>query len=906
MLARNNVRRHMPFLSLLTMLVALVALLPGREVSAQQGIQQTLDNDQREFARGSFFRTSLGPDRDTNDTNDLNGAVQLAPVGFLQLWQTVQGGGLPEPLAGAGTAVIGRRLFVVGGSRSTGGPTAANSGFTYWANINQRTGGYQPHGITDGDGRFFGNENWLRSQLPAVQMIPECPAFQISERTRASVVALQTGADTGFLYVIGGSLIDSQQDCNTDNLTTGVVQVGVVNGDTITWRSQESLRSPNRVSGGTFDTAGTGIDSRVLGIESAAAVLVPVASNRAFLYVIGGIAAYNPTASPGASVRNMINRAVFYTQVNADGTFSAPPSVPGSNQIAPGSPWARSLQDVPLQGGATGLYEHTAALATTVVGGTREYAIVVAGGKQNLGGDQINEFVFRGRVDPTSGVVTWSDRPNLANEQVTLEGDRRYGLTSVAYNNKLYMIGGRGTSSATVSGKVQTAVHDDQLELLRIPNATQYFIGNAGPNVLPEPRYNAAAALMDALPPADNPTGNDILGSAWAFVVGGNTAAGVPSDSLFRGRLGGLDEVIEGNRTNEGWFYSNVFPVTIAVDGVQNDSRVLSVSWFAEVSRQVNPNADIRFQFRKVNGANPNCPDESVFRETDRWYDLDGDSGSDFFSRDSGENKVQLRDIFGSEDFIATCFQYRVRFLQNGLSGEVAAQPAPGGAGQTPRLFRVTIEKILPTDTPDIRLRAFAAETGVGGALSSFNVEIMNLNTRGINNTLAANTQDNGTFWVTLCTRRTELAQAPPVLDASSIPAMPVEDGQIPDCVVAFYGVLKYQMTPGARMMLQSGTDPTGNPQRWIRVRDDQGQLIRNSDGSIGTPIADVRELFSQPGNYAAAVLLDMWNYVDEGAAGEANNRGEEPNARPTADQPWVVNFSVRSQSQVNLPLVRR
>ncbi len=902
MLARNNVRRHIPFVSLLTMFVALVTLLPGHNVRAQQGVPQTLDNEQREFARGSFFRTSLGPDRDTSDPNDLNGAVQLAPVGFLQPWQTVQGGGLPEPLAGAGAAVIGRRLFVVGGSRGTGAGGATNSGFAYWANINQITGGYQPHGITDG--RFFGNENWLRSELPAVQMIPECQDFTIRERTRASVVALQTGADTGYLYVIGGSLIDSERNCNFENLTTGVVQVGVVNGDTITWRSQPSLPSPNRVPSGTFDTAGTGIDSRVLGVEGAAAVLVPVASNRAFLYVIGGISAYNPTESPSFGVRNMINRAVFYTQVNADGTFSAPPSVPGSNQIAPGSPWARSLQDVPLEGGAIGLYDHTAALATTTVGGTPEYAIIVAGGKQNVAGDQVNEFVFRGRVNPTNGVVSWSDRPNPANEQVTLEGDKRFGLTSVAYNNKLYMIGGRGTSSTTVSGKVQTAVHDDQLELLRVPGATQYFIGNAGPDVLPAPRYNAGAALMDALPPADNPTGNDTLGSAWAFVVGGNTPADVPSDSLYRGRLGGLDEVIEGNRTNEGWFYSNVFPVTITADGVQNDSRVLSVSWFADVSRQVNTNADIRFQFRKVNGANPNCPNESVFRATDRWYDLDGDSGSDFFSRASGENKVRLSDVFGGEDFIATCFQYRVRFLQNGLSGEVAAQPV--NPGITPRLFRVTIEKILPTGTPDIRLRNFAAETGVGGALSSFDVEIMNLNTRGINSTIAANTQDNGTFWVTLCTRRTDLQQAPPVLDASSIPAMPVADGQIPDCVVAFYGVLKYQMTPGAVMMLRSGTDPTGNPQRWIRVRDDQGQLIRNSDGSIGTPIADVRELFRQPGNYAATVLLDMWNYVAEGAAGEANNRGEEPNARPTADQPWVVNFSVRSQSQVNLPLLRR
>lgn len=902
MLARDNVRRHIPFVSLLTIVVALVTLLPGRDASAQQGIQQTLDNEQREFARGTFFRTSLGPDRDAGDPNDLEGAVQLAPVGFLRAWETVQGGGLPVPLSGAGSAVIGRRLFVVGGSRGDSADSLTNSGSAYWANFNQVTGGYQAHGITDG--RFFGNENWLRSQLPAVQMIPGCESFVLSERTRASVVALQTGADTGYVYVIGGSLIDDEQNCNTDNLTTGVVQVGVVNGDTITWRQQQPLRSPNRVPSGTFDSAGTGIDSRVLGVEGAAAVLVPVAGDRAFLYVIGGISAYSLNEGPSVGVRNMINRAVFYTQVNADGTFSAPPSVAGSNLIVSGSPWARSLQDVPLQGGATGIYDHTAMAAISVVGATPEYAIFVAGGRQNLAGDALNEFVFRGRINPANGVVEWTDQPNPANEQVTLEGDRRYGMAGVAYNNKLYMIGGRSGTGA--SAKVQTSVHDDRLELLRVPGTSQYFIGNTGPDVLPAPRYGGSAALMDALPPADNPSGNDTLGSAWAFVVGGNAPNGVPSDSLYRGRLGGFDEVTEGNRTNEGWFYSHVFPVTIAAEGRQNDSRVLSVSWFAEVNREINSNADLRFQFRKVNGANPNCPGESVFRETDQWYDLDGDAGSGFFSRAGGENKVRLSEVFGSEDFIATCFQYRVRFLQNGLSGEVAAQPAAGGAGITPRLFRVTIEKVLPTGTPDIRLRNFEAATGVGGALTSFDVTIQNLNTRGIENTLAANTQDNGTFWVTLCTQRSDLEQPPPVLNASNLPAMPVADGQIPDCVVAFYGVLKYQMTPGAVMRLQSETDPAGNPQRWIRVRDDQGQLIRNSDGSIGAPIDDVRELFRRPGNYAAAVLLDMWNYVAEGTAGEANNRGEEPDARPAPNQPWVVNFTVRSQSQVNLPLVRR
>jgi hypothetical protein len=61
------------------------------------------------------------------------------------------------------------------------------------------------------------------------------------------------------------------------------------------------------------------------------------------------------------------------------------------------------------------------------------------------------------------------------------------------------------------------------------------------------------------------------------------------------------------------------------------------------------------------------------------------------------------------------------------------------------------------------------------------------------------------------------------------------------------------------------------------------------------------------------AVLIDPWNYVNEGPAGEANNRGEEQNAQPAPNQPWVINFTVTNPTpeipplnELYLPLVAR
>ncbi|MGB9631960.1 MAG: hypothetical protein ACPL8I_01400, partial [Chloroflexaceae bacterium] len=275
-MAQHRLRRHIALLHLLIIAAALVALAPGRDARAQQGIIQDLDNGQQEFARGTFYRTSLGPDRDTGDTRDQPGAVQLAPIGFLTPWESA-GVGLPEALSDAGAAVIGRRLFVVGGTRASGN-NPPSSPYVYWANFNQVTGGAIPHNITDE--RFFGNENWLRSTLPQAEMILPPDSCGTSQkpgpaRTRAALASMATGPDTGFLFVIGGSVLTSASGCHAQDLSTPVIQVATVNGDSIAWRPALNLPSPppQLTAVPNVTTSGPGFGTRLLGLERAAVAL---------------------------------------------------------------------------------------------------------------------------------------------------------------------------------------------------------------------------------------------------------------------------------------------------------------------------------------------------------------------------------------------------------------------------------------------------------------------------------------------------------------------------------------------------------------------------------------------------------------------------------------------------------
>jgi hypothetical protein len=882
-LAHPDARRYARGLALLTVAVTLLVAFPGRSIEAQtQSETQVLDDQQIEFARGVFQRTSLSPEQNPVATNpaDQPGAIQLSPTGALKPWEKVAVELPNRPAQGdngaradAGVVAVGNRLFVIGGS----GVGAGTLDTVFSASVNQVVGNIEEHGVPETSPRYA-DPFWLNDPLPATLLILDdagCDSVlqpPSSARTRVAAAALTTGVNTGFFYVVGG--LAAEDICGIE-LTSPVVQIGAVDAaGAVTWSEGPPLPSapdPDRP-----------VEGRRRGVENATATVVRASSGKAFLYVIGGLSTYD-TLDPTSTVE----KSVFYAEINtATGALGA---------------WTRGA-DVPVidpspSDGRVGLHNHAATHITTLVntdaGSSVVDGLVVAGGFTNVPRTEINDFVYRATVDPATGALTWDDTPSAppGTSRVTLVAGGHSGLSALAYNNKLYMIGGTPLGQPPVDW-VQTATFNDALEIRNIPNDAAFFIGQNN-TVLPDgPRTDTGAALIDALPPPDNPS--QALGSAWAYVVGGADATGTASRFIFRGRIGG-DEALDNLRAPEGWFYSNVFDVTFEQPGqTRKNARVLAIRWATQIDRGQNGGADIIVQFRKVLRSDPNCPNESVFTAADQWYTLDADTTSAFYSQSGTAerpyNEVSLRDAFGTEDFVATCFQYRARFLQN---GETGGQPnAPAAAGATPKLYSMNIEKIV-AGNPDLRVKEFAQPTVLNGRLANISASIQNLSLEGIDNTVTptvASQTGEGGFFVGMCVARSDPGQPPPTLTPPD-PAT-VNLGQIPPCVQAIYELYTYQLPPGAVVPLESRTINGTEPQGWFRANPDFTRTYYD----------DLKSLFCAPGNYAVALLVDMGNLVSEGDAGETNNLGQDING----NQPIVHSFTTNGCTNlIALPLVR-
>lgn len=874
-MASLRTHRILRAMALLAIAITIVAGFPGQPAEAQGSEIQTLDNSQVQFARGVFQRTSISPDLSPISTvpPDVRGAVQLAPTGALKPWEkiavelptarTAQGD--DGTRSDAGVVALGNRLFVLAGTNGAGSTDTA-----LWASLNQITGDIITHGVASGDPRFV-DENWLNVPLPAAAIVPNC-VQPIAKRTRAAAAALPTGANSGFIYVVGGlTPFDTGCGDGATELTASGIQIGRVAEDgALTWAS-----SSNQLPSGPILVGDVEVDLGPRGVERSAAVVVRTASGKAFLYVIGGLSTYDRITGPESAVE----RTVFRSEINpTNGTLGD---------------WVRD-DNVPLLGGALGIYDHIAAHVTTTVntdaGSSVKDGILIAGGFTGLNQSDPSIFVYRATINPADGDLTWDATPSSDGNEVTLGLGGQVGMSSVAYNNKIYLVGGAVPSDPPAErgrDTVLTATFNDNLELQPIPGSTEYFVGRSQAVLPLGPRIDSGAALMDALPPPDNPTGD--LGSAWALVVGGFDGSGQRSRFIFRGRIGG-DEADGSIRATDGWFYSVPFNVTFQRPGQSaRNARVLSIRWAAEVKRTANANADMVVQFRKSLRSDPNCPDESVFGANDRWFTLDADPASPFHSLDSTAerpfNTVTLRDAFGTEDFIATCFQYRVRFIQNGLdaNGLPVAAASPSG---TPRLFSMNIEKVVAGNA-DIRVKGFGYNAP-GGRLANLDMVIQNLSLEGLENTQDAGLDDNdGGFWVHLCIAYAAPGQGTPTLD---LPTLPLADGQKVPCMRAYYQVYKWQMRSGRELALL-----TSGGQAWRRQISDTEEET----------ISDIRSLFSEPGTYRVALLLDTWNYVREGTAGELNNRGEEAGNN---NQPQILTIEITGPpiNVIYMPQIRK
>jgi hypothetical protein len=872
----------------------ILSSLPFAPARAQLiGEFEFFDNSQGTFADGIFQRSAISADVVTFG-EDVRGAVQLAPAGVLNPWRPLtnllpsanDSGGLFD----FGLVALGKYLFTVAGSDPTITQGGGRSDKVYSAEVDQRQGVL----VTDpGTG-----EVWRSFTIPAGPLndIFDCAGIDISARTRAAVAAVEAPLDRqaqgvlGYIYIVGGSAFDSA--CGGD-VATSLVQIATVNtsGAITGWSTLPANRVPN-----AFNTAGE--PTEFLGIEGAMATIVRTSASPAktYLYVFGGI-----SIDPFNFVNpNIITRQSIYTEIDlATGALRNPTNPSAANV------WARASADgMPIPTGKPGLRNGTAVTArvtsqitdnTTTPPSTaivaRE-AIFVAGGcfNEDAGCDDLNPFVYRADIDPPTGQLTWTATPGVGSPtgvQVSLEA--RSGQASLAFGNKLYLIGGSSTGEPNgARDSVPTAFLTDNAQIDRVtPGSDTFFVGT-DQQVLtsatgPGGRIGLAAAIVPALPPLNENDPDVTVGAAWAFAAGGRTPTGQASRLIFVGKLGGADEAQATVRLRDGWYYSN--PIPIDISGAT--ARVVAVRWQADIDRAQNTNADMRFEFRKTITATGLCS-ESAFSLTnpeDRWRLVDGDPDSAFFSRSGTPqnpyNLIEMDKVFGSEQVNATCLQYRVRFLQNGEN-----PPSIPNTTASPRLLNFSLKRVV-AGSPDLKLKDFGV-TAVNGRVREVRVEITNLNDGGLQDTwdvsqylaLTNPTAARGNFFVNLCLARADLTADFPTLNVPLPQRQPEGVTPVPPaCSVAWAPVSNTRMTKGAELILT----------QWY-------------SNETNEPI-DIRTVFGEPGKYTVGVVIDYYDVIPEGTNGELNNRGETT-AFPQGQQ-IRVEVTGPPEFIVGLPIMR-
>lgn len=832
---------------------AMLGLSPGLPIRAANEDIQDVDDLQGQFADGVFQRTVLGTYKSTAIADDKAGIAQLAPIGVLSLWGV--GPNLQLPLGNTGLAALGDYLFTVTGEQQVGSGSG-KSDKVYRALVNRENG--QPIPFNTNTGQIW--EEFTITPA-AASALPDCVDQTASARTRAGVAATESSSSgtLGYIYVIGG-VVDL--DCEVD-LTTPLVQIGTVasNGAITGWVKAPNLPTPS---------GDTGVAATPLGIADPLVTIVRTSTNNRFLYVIGG---YSTNPFDFINPTDRIYKAAFYARIDPATGALRHPTTNSTTDV-----WARAT-NIDMENDTKAGLRDGVAMATSasrIDNSTNPPSVVITDGIFIAGGCHTptgctdnNDFVYRAIVNPDTGALTWSDRPSVGGSSlVGVTG--RGGLGGIAYGSKIYLIGGspNGTPAGAVTS-VPTAFFNDNLEVEQLGSGSDYFVGLTE-QVLPNPRTNVGVAILPAKPPADE--ADKTLNSAWVYVAGGSDDTGL-KDSLYIGKLGGEDEVTNAIRVRDGWYYSA--PINVTVSG--RLARVLSVRWSAEINRTLNTQADIHVEFRKTITADGLCDLEDFKNTTsDRWREMDGDTGTAFRTKSNTAedpfNIVQMETLFPTESVDATCFQYRARFLQNGqITGGASPDPTA-----SPRLLRFSVERVLAA-AADLKVHELQVTTRNGRVVGSL-VQIRNLNTRGLEFTLPADANDGGQFLMSLCVKRTPPGQT---IVPMEMPATPSTPQNMPACSVAYTLIEK--------AALQSGTVFT---------------ISKWKDNVTQKTISDIRELFSDPGNYQVGLVIDYWDFVSEGNDGELNNRGEAdgfPNGR-------IITFDVTAPPQylTILPIINR
>ncbi len=817
----------------------LVALLvpawlpaPAGVLADEPGILQIIDNSQADFASGTFQRTVVSAAPATPTAPDLVGAIELAPVGVLNRsnWR-FSSATLPQPLSDAPVVTLGRYLFVIGGATSPDleQEKENRSSYIYRGVVNQTNGTFEQINASPP-----GNTYFSAFSMPEVDPGPICD-LPMAGRSRAGAVAVPatTGTNLGYIFIVGGSMYDS--DCDQYDFSTNIVQRATVdaNGNIVGWSTPDKWRFPSLDANGNIITNTNSPGIR--GVHNLQLVYVRTSAGNDFIYAIGGLS----IAPEQLLQEEDIYPYVFYTKVDANGDLVHPTATSSATV------WAR-LADLPF-----GLHSGTAiaAYATRLEGGApvQKEAIFLLGGCTDVDCTTLNTAVLRADVNPVDGALTWTDavaETNSGSQAINIQG--RQGVTGLSFNNRLYYVTGSTSTgspgAAGATGTIPVAMYNDQFLLEDLTNSGSYFVGTneANDSVLPQPhkRLNASVALVPATPPENSATQ---IHAAWVYVVGGSNEENQPTDTIFVGGVGGANESSGTTRAPEGWYYSH--PFSVLTDG--ETSRLLSIKWLADLNRpNSNPEADIRIQIRTA-VTSGTCR-ESDFDPSpsptnpERWRDLDADSESVLRSQ-HGKNSISLSDAFPNEEIQATCMQYRAQFIQD-----------PGNRAYSPKLYYFAVEKEVAVK-PDVWIQTFEVQTN-NGSFTTIALTLRNLrrNDPAATRSVVA-ASGGGSFFVDLCiVRRTN--PSTPALTAMPAPD-PYAPNAVPQCVngdIVTAQVAKNVMEVNATYTVPRSAwkDLSNQPANWSKI-------------------------FGTPGTYDIGIVVDYNAFVGEDAEGRSNNRGE-------------------------------
>lgn len=666
-----------------------------------------IDDNLQTFSDGIFQRVALTPYYSPQATADMTGGIQLARSGVLNPWLNSTGQ-LINPRTASGVAVLGSRIFMIGGTESGTGNVASIT----WTVIDQITGEpVNPNGdLTSGAVVLHPNP------LPAVRGTDtnigayNCTA-PVAARANPAVTGVKTGGTDataeGFIYVMGGSI-----PCGPNsNVSIYSVLIGKV-ADTATITGAITWREGPPIPSATVDYTD--------GLALASAINVTTAMSETYVYLIGGKKTYlsNPT-NPIAISEGL--RTVYYAKVD--------PATGDLKKLDGSIGWNTSSTLIPLMepiGATDGLWDATAIPVHTVDKDNIAHdGFYLMSGQRSIGPPATyNPQIYLAEVSSTTGELTWDTTPGVGNPgpEATLP-ETRIGMGGAFYNGKLYLIGGREPALATIRNTVMTAVISDDLRLQLDTSGQVSFVGLNTP-VLPNNRFASGVATIFSIPC----TGQEICpppeaySPAFIYVIGGEDESGA-TNSLYFGRVGGDNETSATTVVDDGWYYAKA----ISVKYGSSDVSVKELTW----NTKLDPANDIALEYRLAVTASGLCDAADTFNNS-QWITVDGSpSITSTFSVDGNNSTVF------TPSPIASCLQYR-------------AHLTTGNTEASPILLGVQVVTDVP-GAPDIKLDATQSQIiATQSSVTGIKVTLKNENLFEPP-TLRADFPTGGSFWVDLC-----------------------------------------------------------------------------------------------------------------------------------------------------------